>query len=39
MSVRFNHTIVHSRHPKQSASFLAGVLGLPEPGSFGRVMW
>lgn len=35
MSIRFNHTIVHSKDPKQSASFLAGILGLPEPGSFG----
>jgi len=35
MSVRFNHTIVHSRDKKASAAFLAGILGLPEPGSFG----
>ena len=35
MSIRFNHTIVHSEDSKQSASFLAGILGLPEPSSFG----
>lgn len=35
MSVRFNHTIVHSQDKKASASFLAEILGLPEPSSFG----
>jgi len=35
MGIRFNHTIVHSRDPKQSASFLAEILGLPAPRSFG----
>ena len=38
MSVRFNHTIVHSRDKKQSASFLAGVLGLPAPHPFGHFL-
>jgi catechol 2,3-dioxygenase-like lactoylglutathione lyase family enzyme len=35
VSIRFNHTIVHSRDKKQSATFLADILGLPVPGSFG----
>jgi catechol 2,3-dioxygenase-like lactoylglutathione lyase family enzyme len=35
MSVRLDHTIVHSQDPKQSASFLTGILGLSEPRSFG----
>ncbi len=29
MSIRFNHTIVHSRDKKESATFLADILGLP----------
>jgi catechol 2,3-dioxygenase-like lactoylglutathione lyase family enzyme len=35
MSVRFNHTIVHSCDQKQAATFLAEILGLPAPSSFG----
>ena len=35
MSIRFNHTIVHSEDPKRSSTFLAGILGLPEPSTFG----
>jgi catechol 2,3-dioxygenase-like lactoylglutathione lyase family enzyme len=35
MSIRLDHTIVHSRDPKAAASFLAGILGLPAPTSFG----
>jgi catechol 2,3-dioxygenase-like lactoylglutathione lyase family enzyme len=35
MSVRFNHTLVHSRDKKASAAFLAEILGLPAPTSFG----
>jgi catechol 2,3-dioxygenase-like lactoylglutathione lyase family enzyme len=31
MAVEFNHTIVWSGDAKASASFLAGILGLPEP--------
>jgi len=31
----FNHTIVHSRDAKRSSSFLAEILGLPEPHRFG----
>lgn len=34
MSVRFNHTIVHSRDSRKSAAFLAEVLGLPAPKKF-----
>jgi catechol 2,3-dioxygenase-like lactoylglutathione lyase family enzyme len=36
MTVRFNHTIVHSRDKKASAAFLAEILGLPEPKAFGH---
>ena len=36
MGIHFNHTIVHSRDKKASAAFLAGILGLREPGSFGH---
>lgn len=35
MSVRFNHTIVHSRSKETSARFLADLLGLPGPKPFG----
>ena len=35
MSVHLNHTIVASRDPDSSASFLAEILGLPEPGHYG----
>lgn len=35
MSIRFNHTIVHSRDQKQAASFLTEILGLPAPKTFG----
>ena len=35
MSIRFNHTLVHSRDKTESARFLTGILGLPEPGTFG----
>lgn len=36
MSVRFNHTIVHSRDKRAAATFLAEILGLPVPGTFGH---
>jgi len=36
MSVRFNHTIVHSRDKKASAAFLADMLGLRAPRPFGH---
>ncbi len=35
MAVRFNHTLVHCRDKKASAAFLAEILGLAEPTSFG----
>jgi len=35
MSVEFNHTIVWSSDSKASATFLAGILGLPEPRKWG----
>jgi catechol 2,3-dioxygenase-like lactoylglutathione lyase family enzyme len=38
MSVRFNHTIVHSRSKQESARFLADILGLPEPKPFGHFL-
>jgi catechol 2,3-dioxygenase-like lactoylglutathione lyase family enzyme len=35
MPVKLNHTIVYCTDRQVSASFLAGVLGLPAPTSFG----
>lgn len=35
MPVELNHTIVYCRDKNTSARFLAELLGLPEPGSFG----
>jgi catechol 2,3-dioxygenase-like lactoylglutathione lyase family enzyme len=35
MSVQLNHTIVWCRDKRASATFLADVLGLPEPKPFG----
>jgi catechol 2,3-dioxygenase-like lactoylglutathione lyase family enzyme len=35
MSIRFNHTIVHSRAKTVSARFVTDILGLPAPQSFG----
>jgi hypothetical protein len=35
MSIQLNHTIVHAEDPQASASFLAEILGLPAPHSFG----
>jgi catechol 2,3-dioxygenase-like lactoylglutathione lyase family enzyme len=35
MAIEFNHTIVWSKDRDSSAAFLAGILGLPEPGTFG----
>ena len=35
MTVKLNHTIVHSRDPRAAADFLAGLFGLPAPKSFG----
>lgn len=38
MAVDFNHTIIGSRDKRVAASFLADVLGLPEPTPFGPFM-
>lgn len=38
MSVRFNHTLVHSRDKSRSAQFLAEILGLAPPRPFGPFM-
>src|ERR1051325_1499420 len=35
MNVELNHTIVHARDKQESAAFLAEILGLPNPESFG----
>ncbi len=35
MSIRFNHTLVHSRDKNVSATFLAEMLGLRTPHPFG----
>jgi catechol 2,3-dioxygenase-like lactoylglutathione lyase family enzyme len=38
MSVRFNHTIVHSRDKKESTTFLADILGVPAPRPFSHFL-
>lgn len=35
MPIKLNHTIVHSRDPRASADFLAGLFALPPPVPFG----
>ena len=35
MTVQLNHTIVRVRDKRESATFLAEILGLPEPTPFG----
>jgi len=35
MTVQLNHTIVHARDKHVSAAFLAGILGLPAPTTYG----
>lgn len=35
MAIEFNHTLVHTSNKKVSASFVAEILGLPEPKPFG----
>jgi catechol 2,3-dioxygenase-like lactoylglutathione lyase family enzyme len=35
MTVKLNHTIVHSRDPRAASSFFAEVFGLPAPVPFG----
>ena len=35
MTIKLNHTIVHSRDPRAAAEFFAGLFGLPAPVPFG----
>ncbi|HTG97649.1 MAG TPA: VOC family protein [Burkholderiales bacterium] len=35
MTVKLNHTIVHSRDPRAAADWFASVFGLPKPRPFG----
>jgi catechol 2,3-dioxygenase-like lactoylglutathione lyase family enzyme len=35
MTVKLNHTIVHSKDPRASADFFAALFGLPKPEPFG----
>ncbi|MFL6690925.1 MAG: VOC family protein [Alphaproteobacteria bacterium] len=35
MSIELNHTIVHAKDKRESAAFLAEILGLAKPESFG----
>jgi catechol 2,3-dioxygenase-like lactoylglutathione lyase family enzyme len=35
MTIKLNHTIVHSRDPRAAADFFAGLFGLPAPVPFG----
>jgi len=35
MTIKLNHTIVHSRDKRAAADFFAGVFGLPAPVPFG----
>jgi len=38
MTVKLNHTIVHSRDPQAAAAWFASVFGLPTPQPFGPFM-
>ena len=38
MPVELNHTIVHARNQRESATFVAEILGLPEPQPFGHFL-
>jgi catechol 2,3-dioxygenase-like lactoylglutathione lyase family enzyme len=38
MTVKLNHTIVHSKDPQSAAAWFAGVFGLPAPQPFGPFM-
>lgn len=38
MPISFNHTIVAARDKRESAEFLAELLGLPDPKPFGHFM-
>lgn len=35
MTVKLNHTIVHSRNPRAAAEFYSALFGLPAPVAFG----
>ena len=35
MTIKLNHTIVHSKDPRKSAEFFASLFGLPAPEAFG----
>jgi catechol 2,3-dioxygenase-like lactoylglutathione lyase family enzyme len=35
MAIELNHTIVHARDKRESADFLAEIMGLPAPVAFG----
>ena len=35
MTIKLNHTIVHSRDPRAAADWFAAVFGLPKPKPFG----
>jgi hypothetical protein len=35
MTVKLNHTIVHSRDPRAAADFYSALFGLPAPVPFG----
>ena len=35
MTIKLNHTIVHSRDPRAAADFFAEIFGLPAPKRFG----
>jgi len=38
VAIQFNHTIVHAKDKKKSASFLTEILGLPAPVPFGHFL-
>jgi catechol 2,3-dioxygenase-like lactoylglutathione lyase family enzyme len=38
MTVKLNHTIVHSKDPQAAAEWFASVFGLPKPQPFGPFM-
>jgi extradiol dioxygenase family protein len=38
MTIKLNHTIVHARDRRASASFYSEVFGLPQPAAFGAFL-
>ncbi len=38
MSIQLNHTIVHAVNKRESAQFMAEILGLPEPKAFSHFL-